>query len=502
MVLPSLGTEFAKQRACILVNELCCKELGTFNNDLPNLSMAVERRVFTVSDGNGGYVECPKPVVGAFDRLNVVDIVLDKFDKRYASRMSYDEFLHQCPKHARKSYAKAIETNRIEGVQRHHSWIYPFVKNEKVDTSKACRLISPRHKRYNVELGRYTRAIEEEMYRAIGRAWNDVWGDENTIAKGMTVSQIGRAMRQKWDAFMDPVAVGLDASRFDQHVSRQALVYEHEFYRRLFSGDKFLIMLLKWQLRNRFVVKMDGMKYTFFVDGTRMSGDMNTALGNCIIMSTLLLEYCLIRGVNAKLINNGDDCVVFMERADLAKFSAGLAEWFLDKGFEMKIEPPCYVFEEIEFCQMHPVYSRGWIMVRNVAGALTKDCMSLGARTITDYKRWLHAVGQCGYSLYGDMPIFSSMYTSFMNIGIPSNIRYSNLLANSGFMRLGKYPRVRLEDRIGVSDQTRLSFQRAFGITVTEQLEVETLFNNFTLADKLSVGAKFCGLKHLARGIL
>lgn len=493
-----VGQTTSKDRCYMTLPPLICSRLGSYNNNLSNLSQAVERRVYTVSDGSGGFVDCPKPTT-TFDFEFCKELATHYTGRR--ERLTGDEFLSHCPRHSRKAYQRAVLQNAISGCNRAHAWIFPFVKNEKVDVSKACRLISPRHKRFNVELGRYTRAVEEELYRALGRAWGDEVTQENTIAKGMTITQIGAAISQKWHAFKCPVAVGLDASRFDQHVSRQCLVWEHQFYKELFPGDEYLQFLLRQQLDNTFVVKSGSDKYQFTVNGTRMSGDMNTALGNCIIMSSLVLLYCRHVGVAAKLINNGDDCVVFMESGDYHRFASQLDGWFLALGFEMKVEEPVYELEQIEFCQMHPIrVGNSVVMVRNVTSAFSKDVMSLGSTDIKHYRHWLYAVGQCGTSLYGDMPLFKALYAFMMREGTPSKIGFDSQLYNSGFMRLGKVVRCRAEQNYTVRPATRISFQLAFGITVREQLEVEQYLDSARLSDTLSHTFSHPGLAFLARG--
>lgn len=494
----TVGYPSPKDRCYMTLPPLICTQLGTYNNNLPNLSQAVERRVYTVADGAGGFKECPKPTT-TFDYSFCKEVATHYTGRR--ERLTSDEFLSHCPRHSRKAYQRAVLQNAIAGCNRAHAWIFPFVKNEKVDVSKACRLISPRHKRFNVELGRYTRAVEDDMYRALGRAWGDDEGTENTIAKGMTVAQIGSAISQKWHAFNNPVAVGLDASRFDQHVSRQCLHWEHQFYKELFPDDGYLEFLLRQQLNNTFVVRSGDDQYKFCVDGTRMSGDMNTALGNCIIMSSLVLLYCRTVGVSAKLINNGDDCVVFMEASDLQRFSSHLAEWFLARGFEMKVEEPVYELEHIEFCQMHPIrVGTEVVMCRNVVSAFSKDVMSLGSRDLSSYRNWLHAVGQCGMSLYGDMPLYQSLYRFMLREGTHSRLDQSAELYNSGFMRLGKVPRCRLGTDYAIRPATRLSFQLAFGITVREQLEIEAYLDAAVLAQSCAAMQSSPGLALLARG--
>jgi len=228
---------------------------------------------------------------------------------------------------------------------------------------------------------------------------------------------------------------------------------------------------------------------------------MNTALGNCLIMSMLVKAWADTCGVYCKLINNGDDCVVFMERSDLARFSDGLDAWFLARGFEMKVEEAVSEFEAIEFCQMHPVKADGWVMVRNLHSALTKDVMALGCTTLHEYACWLHAVGTCGWSLYGDMPIFSALYEAMMRNGVASNMKFASLMENSGMIRLGKRPRIRLGDEVAIRPRTRLSFQRAFGPTVMQQIEVEQYLHAWNgMTDILPAVGKVVGLSCLSFG--
>lgn len=108
--------------------------------------------------------------------------------------------------------------------------ISAFVKAEKINLTEkpdpAPRIIQPRDPRYNVEVGCYLKHTEKIMMKAIDQLFNPD-SDIQTVFKGLTADQSGRMMRRKWLKFRDPVALGLDASRFDQHVSRQALEWEH-----------------------------------------------------------------------------------------------------------------------------------------------------------------------------------------------------------------------------------------------------------------------------------
>jgi hypothetical protein len=303
---------------------------------------------------------------------------------------------------------------------------------------------------------------------AIADVW-DVDEGELVVMKGLGVVEVGEQLRRKWLKYHQPVAVGLDASRFDQHVSVDALKWEHLVYRAIFAGcpgSNDLKRLLKLQLENRGRAVVDGYKVDYECEGCRASGDMNTGLGNCLIMSCLVWLYCRERGVDASLANNGDDCLVFMDRRSLGRFMAGLDAWFLEMGFRMECETPVFEFERCEFCQCQPVWSGyEWVMVRNPFTAMSKDVIALGLRTDDEYRKWCYAVGVGGASLYGDMPLFQAFYRRLAEVGTKSRISRSLMYQSSGFYRMLSYQVRRSTGREDVVDACRLSFARAFGIS-------------------------------------
>jgi hypothetical protein len=455
----------AKCRRFIAHTDLMLLNYGCHRNSLVNILRALNERVYYVK-GPNGLVECPKGKAVSWIRMNHISkqlsgLVLDS--NPGVKELTCKQFVEQCPAHKRVMYSHAADEYERRGIVRRDSKLNSFVKFEKVEFRSSgpkadpCpRIIQPRSPVFNVALGRYTRRIEESMYKAIAASWK-ADDDEAVVMKGMTIEEVGAQLRRKWDKYKRPVAVGLDASRFDQHVGVNALKWEHSVYNSIFKSDE-LRYLLKQQLRNRGSAFVDGHRVDYVVDGTRSSGDMNTSLGNCMIMSSLVLLYLKEKGINGSLANNGDDCLVFMEADDLENFSNGLNEWFLDFGFEMEVEEPCFVFEECEFCQMHPVWSDGWVMVRNPMAAISKDSMMLGFPS-DQYPRWLGAVGSAGLALYGDMPIYSVMYKRFCDFGVYSNFRNQSCM-ETGFLRMTRRSRPPL-----VSDATRDSFSKAFGLS-------------------------------------
>lgn len=479
--------------------EAACTLMGAHNNSLPNLLRALNERVFNVetkgNDGQTVLMPTPKPAPGAWLRMRDVGGRLARLVRESSPgvhRLTCDQFVEQCPSHKRALYAQAANQLTHRGWTKRDARVSSFVKFEKLAFAESGpksdpvpRVIQPRSPVYNVALGRYTRRVEEELYHALAVVW-DVGEEEKVVMKGLSVEEVASQLRLKWDYFAQPCAIGLDASRFDQHVSADALRWEHNVYRRIFDRDPELAALLKEQLKNRGISFLDGHRVDYVTDGCRMSGDMNTSLGNCLIMSSLVWLYCRDRGVEAKFANNGDDCLVFLDRRSVDRFLGGLADWFLTFGFNITQEEVVHVFERCEFCQSRPVWSGlEWVMVRCPQKALSKDVMGLACATTDEYRQWIHAVGKGGLSLFGDMPCYGALYRRMVEEGLASRVNKSLLLSDSGFMRMSTKPRC--HDRVAaVEDSCRLSYYRAFGICPDVQLAFEELCSKLDFSTVVS----------------
>jgi len=295
----------------------------------------------------------------------------------------------------------------------------------------------------------------------------------------MNAVEQGRCMREKWERYKSPVAVGLDASRFDQHVSPMALKWEHAIYLAIYRGDSFLRRLLSWQVHNRGRGYCQDGRLKYRVDGCRMSGDMNTALGNCLLMCAMVHAYASFVGLKKfSLANNGDDCIVIFERSELPKFQRFLESWFTDMGFTMKVEAPVYDFEQIEFCQTRPVLGpRGYTMTRIPQVAMAKDCISIiPVDTRAEYNSWMASVGEGGLALTSGMPIWQSFYRAMHRAAAGAKPRTDD--QQTGFKMLA----VGLEAKVlSVSQASRYSFWLAFGVTPDMQVEIEKYYDTIDL---------------------
>ncbi len=391
------------------------------------------------------------------------------------SKLEPEEFVDMFRGRKKTIYSNALPEYYESGVLRKHSVSAAFVKCEKVNPSKAPRCIQPRHPVYNIGLGRYLKHIEHRLYKAIGR----VFGESDVVIKGFNVKEIGEIVSRKWHQFGETIGIGLDATKFDMHVSAEMLQWEHSIYKQLYRGDKELARLLTYQIENKGVGYCDDGSLRYSVRGRRFSGDMNTALGNCLIMCAMVYAYARERNVPIRFINNGDDCVVFMEKHYEAQFVEGLDEWFMELGFRMTREPTVDNLSGVEFCQMRPILVDGeYIMVRNFDTAREKDSLCLlplnGKKAM---EKWLYAVGECGLALCAGVPVLQSMYQCYMRNGTPSRMAES-VHMQSGMRLLAKGLQSKSRE-IGVD--ARVSFFEAWGYTPDEQVELERYYDGLTI---------------------
>lgn len=465
----------AQGRRFYRVTALCPGlRFGVHENNLVNLLRGIRERVFAV-EGPEGLQSPPRPDPGLFEeQLAGFAKAFDRLSPT-TTRWTDEQFCSTYSGRRETVYRDAAASLQQLPVRRQDARSDSFLKAEKIPfyakSDPAPRLIHPRSPRYNVAVGRYLKRIEHDVYRQV----DDVWG-ERTVLKGYNAAQVGAIMASKWGKYKHPVAIGLDASRFDQHVSVDALRWEHKRYLGFFRGTdrEELARLLGWQLSTKCVARCRDGRVKYQVDGMRFSGDMNTGMGNCLLMSAMVHAWCNGK-VRASLANNGDDCVLILEQAQLSSLRLQeMVEWFKRLGFTMKVEKPVFDLEQVEFCQTHPLYDgERWLMVRKHRHAMSKDCISikpLDNRKVFD--AWRKSVGLAGLSLTGGIPVQQEFYCAMMRGATGKTLEREPTL-ETGFMRLA-----RGMDRrwAAPSPEARYSYWLAFGVLPDEQVALENWY--------------------------
>jgi hypothetical protein len=470
------------------------------NNDIDSVAHAILERVFFVKNGKGGFKRAPKP----WDHPTVRDLkypvkeAARKIENRLAtfnsamstlsnengkvSPITDEEFLSYYGGAKRKCYEAAIESLKDKPLEARDCKVKVFTKDEYRKPGGAPRAIQPRSPRFNVKLGRYIKHLEHKIFNAIDKIF-DPSGEHRTVAKGMNMNERGDIIAGMWNKFDQPIAVGLDASRFDQHINRLLLQHEHRIYHMWSQGKgedlPNLNTLLRKQIINQGTYRSKDGHIKYKVNGCRMSGDMNTSLGNVIIMCSLMHGYFESKNLlkNVLLLNDGDDCVIIMDKRNLDKFCDGLVEWFLEMGLTMEFDGIYKTLEEVEFCQSRPIKMNDgtYRLIPRPSKRLYSDLITTKDISIRKiYRKQIGAIAGCGLAASSGVPIFQSFY-KWLGRGATPWVPSVGSVYHK--FRQELVENMEVKEREPTLDE-RISFYFSFDITPQEQILLEDYYSS------------------------
>ncbi len=443
---------------------LVSQNWGVHNNSYQNLVRAIHERVFMVNK-NGVFQRPPQPThsirkkLGEFKRRILHNI-------ESIEPLSTKQFVDTYVGRKRKLYERAVKSLEEKPLRKADAYIKAFIKDEKTDFGSkpnACpRIIQPRSPRFNVAVGVYLKPMEKALYRAIACVYRGV-----TVFKGLNGVRRGYELRRKWDRFDHPVAVGVDASRWDQHCSREVIDWEHSLEEAIFPQMKQFNDMRKV---NRVYAQCDDGEVHYQVEGCRMSGDMDTAMGNCLLMCAI--TWTVMKDLQLEkyeYVNDGDDGVLIVERSELEVLRQGFVKEFGKYGYTMKWESETEVFEEIEFCQCQPVYDgERYVMCRKPMRTLMTNGVTLKRyRNTGDIEDLVNSIGWCGLAIAGNLPIYWQYYYKMARKEYSPTLEYDSGLQYLAHGLIPVYKRP--------TAAARHSFWLAFHVSPEAQICIEKL---------------------------
>lgn len=434
--------------------------------------------------------EVPLPTLEGVSALQMTTGKILSVVKKYhlvKPRLNMSEVCNCYVGRKRRDYIRAMENVCSKKLTKRYltyiSRITAFVKLEKLPPKHedpAPRMIQARTKEFNVLLGQWTKPIED-MLKQLPAKLLVKSAVGVLVGKGLSARQRGQAIVDKWNNFKHPAVISLDCSRFDLHCSWRLLTVEHMFYNGLYKS-KLLRRLLNKQLENVCTCTsprgIKGIRYKTI--GGRMSGDMNTALGNCYLMITMCVTAMQNLDIDTyDILDDGDDCLLFLEldgrmEGWLSETKVSLREQFLTFGHELRVVDECLELHQIDWCQSRVLpTSYGWTLVRNPAKVLSTALVSakFNIKNVKFRRRLARAIGNSELSMNSGIPIlqeFALMILRnagdveplFLDDGL--RIRYALQLKDS------QPPIARPIDKA-----TREAFYLSFGIDIRTQLEYE-----------------------------
>lgn len=312
-----------------------------------------------------------------------------------------DQVLSLLPQKKRKLYLRELQSLSDYPLTKRDRLVKAFVKNEKLQILEKDgdpRMIQARTPRFNLVFATYTKPMEHALYTLK----HPITG-RKLIAKGLNLRQRAWQMRQMWESKRNPVSCQNDLSRFDAHVNLPMMECLHRFYLALIH-DPLLRELLQVQLRNKGFTQHNNV---YEVTASVMSGDMTTALGNCVLVAAVVLTYqrLLLQGSSLvftksqvamlnslslrekviEVVLDGDDHVMIMEKELLPLVQESLPKFWASLGHSLKIEGVTDQFERITFCQHRPFKNDHlWEMVPDPRKVLATSFVVTGAHASTN----------------------------------------------------------------------------------------------------------------------
>lgn len=380
-------------------------------------------------------------------------------------------------------YSNARESLKTRPLCRRDANLGCFIKSEKFNPDEKInpdpRMIQARGPRFNLHMAQFMHPLEHAVYRVEDRHGLRIF------AKGLNAVQKASLIRSKFDVLSHPVCYSLDASRFDKHVSPGLLKEEHNFYKNVFQGDSLLSLLCEWQMKNKCRTTTG---VTYQATGGRMSGDMNTAIGNCILMYAMLMGVARRLGVEPLVVDDGDDCLMFINKWDEKKFENNISQYFKEFGMDIKLENKAYSPEQVVFCQSRMVGDR---MVRNWVKVLSHG--TAGVKHWNDPKLvrpMMTSVGMCELACNPGVPVLQNYASALVRNG--KGERQKRLDVDHGVLvralhEVGSIDAIFQARTQPITMSSRIAFEQAFGISPLDQQLLEYRLDNWVVDEVRSV---------------
>jgi len=417
----------------------------------------------------------PVPTPEGMRRMRVgIDIM-----SRYLPRTSQEplgEFAMKYGGNKRARYLRALDHVLNCGITKQDSGVTMFVKMEKLNPTKSNpdpRAIQFRDPKYCVMLASYLKPMEHLIYSL--KPKHPYMSGTRVIGKGLNQVERALLLRKKMSFFQAPVVLSLDMSRFDQHVDIEQLKLEHLFYLRS-NNDPQFAELLRWQLKNHVTTKLG---YKYVTRGKRMSGDMNTALGNCVIVVAMVIGFMDPRRIKFDILDDGDDCLLIVESQDHQAVLRDIPDWFLQYGHEAKIENVATEIERVSWCQSNPVRTKhGLKFVRWPFKVMS--CCLVGTRWFRAppkvRREYVAGLAECEYVLNLGVPILQAYANALRRNSSGAEKRFDKE-SGEWFRYLRESRLYRRLENAGydeeITQEARESFHLAFDVSPTEQIAIE-----------------------------
>lgn len=196
-------------------------------------------------------------------------------------------------------------------------------------------MIQARDATFNLAFGVFIKPLERIITKKHKKKINFGKGDKYEVASRI------HQLKKKYNWYTEG-----DHSTFDSHVTVEHLRVTHWYYRKCYQPyQNELNRLMEKTIKNK-CRSRNGDAYE--VIGTRMSGDMDTSFGNCLINYAILRQVLKDLHIKGDAIVNGDDFILFTNKpVDIDVFALQLRKYNMETG----MKPSTDNIHTVEFCR-------------------------------------------------------------------------------------------------------------------------------------------------------
>lgn len=407
----------------------------------------------------------------------------------HSEDLSFESWIKTTPySDTRKQELRRVHTEIMES-GKYKTEVKAFLKDEFYLDYKHARCINSRHDDCKVLLGPYFQAITEKLF------------DIGTIPWFIKKVPLPERPDYIYDMMYEP-------GRY--YVCTDYTSYESSFTKtRQYDCERILYteMLRNHPLKHHFIdlydnglIGTNNIKFKWFklsVEAKRMSGEMNTSLGNGF--SNLMFFLYIAKRLNLLnprgVVEGDDGLFTFDSSISIDKISSAMKTEFVKLGLDIKIDVH-QKLSHASFCGMifddsdrtiigNPlkiISSFGWTSAKYLAARLTIKNMLLRSKALSMAYQYPRcplitelARSMLRLTLKCDVLTFLQKHaTSFLDSYHLEIVRDAARLDHDGKLILGEP---------GLN--TRALFDELYGITIPEQLHIENYFRNLDSLDQL-----------------
>lgn len=361
-------------------------------------------------------------------------------------------------------YIQALQQIKDQGMLPKDFAVKMFVKPDKYETgaiaTKTPRAIQYRSPKFNLQFSRYIKPFEHYVYANVTLG---NWTKTRAIVKGLNNYERAELFLEKVAAFRKPRFYLIDHAKFDSTIRKEHLRTTHRKYAKAFHS-KNLMKYCRAQLSNKGYTK-GGIVYK--TQGTRMSGDPDTGLGNSVVNGDCLHEWLYLNGVTKyEIMLDGDDSIVIVEDGKEMNNT-----YFSSLGFETVIESTLDI-QRVEFCKSRLMVNPRPCFIRNPIRTLSNTMTSLKKYPRHLMKDWVSAVGMCELACNDGIPVISTYGRRLRDFS------QRQLFDEDTLWKMGNLAGKKFDTPI--HQETREEFAQVWGVGIECQIALEDQFKTST----------------------